>query len=234
MVNYYGQLAEDDIKCLGKNYHIFLDNTQAFFEKPIDGIDMANSCRKFLGVTGGGYLYTELDIEDKDIPVYDTSYDKVQCLIGRYEKNATEFYSSFVQNEKIVRGAVCKRMSRFVLNILKSFDYENIIRKRNENYLFLDKMLRGYNKLHLREYKGPFMYPLLVDDGMEIKENLIRNKIYVPILWPGVEKFSELNEFERNLISDLVLLPIDQRYDEKDMQYISDIVLGIMGGKKDR
>lgn len=230
IVNYYGQLLEDDIKYLAQKYHIFLDNTQAFFEKPINGIDMANSCRKFFGVTGGGYLYTLLKIEGKDIPDYDTAYDKAQCLIGRYEENATKFYSSFVQNERIVRGAVCKRMSRFVQNILKSLDYERIIKRRTENYLFLDRALKKYNKLHLAIRKGPFMYPLLIENGGKIKKELIDNKIYIPTLWPGVEKFDELNEFERDLINNLVLLPIDQRYNEKDMQYISHVLLKISGG----
>lgn len=75
------------------------------------------------------------------------------------------------------------------------------------------------------------MYPFLIREGEYLKQELIRCKIYVPTLWKGALNFPELNQFASHWIKDLVLLPIDQRYDEKDMQYISDIVLEIMGDR---
>lgn len=75
-----------------------------------------------------------------------------------------------------------------------------------------------------------FMYPLLIEDGDWIKQELIRRKIYVPTLWKEALHFSELNEFAKCLVENLVLLPIDQRYNGKDMQYISHVLLKIFEG----
>lgn len=66
-----------------------------------------------------------------------------------------------------------------------------------------------------------------------MKRELISRKIYIPTLWPGVDGFSELNDFERRLIRDLVLLPIDQRYDTEDMRYIARTVLQIKEKQND-
>lgn len=228
LVNYYGQLKEKDIRRISAKYAVFQDNTQAFFEKPIAGIDMANSCRKFFGVTGGGYFFTSLPMDEYDAYARDTSYDKALCLIGRYEKTASEFYPYFAKNEEIIRGAACKRMSRFMQNILKSLDYEKIRRQRAANYDCLERVMGGANRLRLNHRAGLFMYPLLIAEGNRIKKELIKQKIYIPTLWPGVEDFPELNDFERDLVENLVLLPIDQRYNEKDMEYIAHVVLGLI------
>lgn len=227
LVNYYGQLKEKDIRRISAKYAVFQDNTQAFFEKPIAGIDMANSCRKFFGVTGGGYFFTSLPMDEYDAYARDTSYDKALCLIGRYEKTASEFYQDFTHNEEIIRGWRCKRMSRFVQNILKSLNYEKIKQKRAVNFDLMDRLLGRANQLHVSNRAGLFMYPFMIEGGTEIRKELIKKKIYVPTLWPGVEEFSELNDFERRLIHDLVLLPIDQRYDAEDMRYIAQAVLQI-------
>lgn len=232
LVNYYGQLKEADIQKISSRYAVFQDNTQAFFEKPVPGVDMANSCRKFFGVTGGGYFYTSLPMEEYDTYERDTSYDKARCLIGRYEKTASEFYPDFTHNEEIIRGLRCKRMSKFVQNILKSLDYDKIKQKRAVNFDFLESLLGGANRLHLSNRAGLFMYPFMTEHGTEMKRELISRKIYIPTLWPGVDEFSELNDFERRLIHDLVLLPIDQRYDAEDMRYIAQAVLQIKEEKE--
>ena len=52
IVNYYGQLSDEKILSLKNKYkNIILDNVQAFFQKPIDGIDTVYSLRKFLSHT---------------------------------------------------------------------------------------------------------------------------------------------------------------------------------------
>ena len=76
---------------------------------------------------------------------------------------------------------------------------------------------------------GPFVYPLLVDNGEELKKKLISNRIYVATYWPVVlEKEYWKNElgvegpsdWEVYLAKNLVPLPIDQRYDLSDMEYL--------------
>ena len=66
IVNYYGQLSDEKILFIKNKYNrIILDNTHAFFQKPIDGIDTIYSCRKFFGVPDGAYLSTNAILEEK-------------------------------------------------------------------------------------------------------------------------------------------------------------------------
>lgn len=68
IVNYYGQISNEQIKKLQEKYeHIIFDNVQAFFQKPVQGIDTIYSCRKFFGVPDDAYLSTDCLLEE-DLP----------------------------------------------------------------------------------------------------------------------------------------------------------------------
>lgn len=223
--NFYGQLTDKNIMDFRKEFsNIFLDNTQTFFSMPLNGIDTAYTCRKYFGVTGGSYLYTDLDTDDLSSYAIDTAFDKASITIGRLEKGASLFYDEFQKNEERLRGIPIKRMSLFDANIMKSIDYEKIITIRKNNFIFLNKQLKAKNQLNIKNFAGLFMYPLLIDNGAEIKEKLISRKVYIPTLWPGVSEFDGINNFEKDLANNLVLLPIDQRYNRKDMCYILSII----------
>ena len=61
VVNFYGQISNEKISELKRLYkNIIFDNVQAFFQKPLPGIDTIYSCRKFFGVPDGGYLSTDV------------------------------------------------------------------------------------------------------------------------------------------------------------------------------
>ena len=90
IVNFYGQLS-DDLLVEFKNRFgkVIIDNAQAFFRKPIIGVDTCYTCRKFFGVADGGYLYTDTLLSE-EFP-QDYSYDRMTFLMGRFEKTASEF-----------------------------------------------------------------------------------------------------------------------------------------------
>ncbi len=122
IVNYYGQLDCMMIKELKNKYpRMILDNAQAYFEKPINGIDTIYVCRKFFGVSDGAFLYS--DITD-DVYEYDYSYDRMQHILGRYERNASDFYELFRKTEEIFSELQVKKMSRLTCNLLHGIDYE--------------------------------------------------------------------------------------------------------------
>ncbi len=58
--NYYG-LKQRYVEKLAERYgqQLIVDNTQAFYAKPIDGIDTFYTCLKFFGVPDVSYLYTD-------------------------------------------------------------------------------------------------------------------------------------------------------------------------------
>lgn len=216
LVNYYGQILNDYIMSLGEN--IIVDNAQAFFQEPIKGYDTIYSCRKFFGVSDGALLYTDKIIEK--IP-QDESYSRVQFLFGRFERSASEFYSEYVENNNRFKNEPIKRMSKLTENMLHAIDYEYVKKKRTHNFMFLHKELKQYNKLQLSVPEGAFMYPFYIENGAEIREKLLEKKIYIPILWPEVLKICKDSELEYDMAKNILPLPIDQRYDMKEMEYMA-------------
>lgn len=230
IINYYGQLSNKyiiDLKTKFRN--IIVDNVQDFFRKPVEGVDTIYTCRKYFGVTDGAYLYTSQKIYTADLEK-DCSYKRFMYLLGRFEKNGNEFFHYFLKNEKILEKENIKLMSKVTHNLMKSINYNRIIKKRKKNFEILDYYLNSFNELTINNYAGLFLYPLLKKNGKQIKERLIEEKIYVPTLWPGVENIAYENSFERRLVSDLILLPIDQRYDEGDMHNMLVLLNNILKG----
>lgn len=233
LVNYLGQLTTLEIQELQGQYrHILVDNTQAFFQHPVPNVPTIYSCRKYFGVPDGSYLFMKSpDWEQYFALPEETALGHIRHLVGRFEQDAQTFYKDFQSRENSVYRDGCKRISKFSKNLLKSFDYDQIAKMRYRNQRILHEILGEFNQLEFDVNGNTFMYPLLLEDGDWIKQELIRHKIYVPTLWKEALHFSELNEFAKYLVENLVLLPIDQRYNEKDMQYISRVVIKIMEDK---
>lgn len=218
IVNYYGQISNEQIAYYKKKYgNIIIDNVQAFFQRPVDGIDTIYTCRKFFGVSDGGYLYTDtkLDVLEKDY-----SYDRMQFLFGRLEKSANEFYSDYVENNKMFRIQDVKEMSAVTRNIMRGLDYEYIINRRTENFKILDVEFGKINKIKLHVVEGAFMYPLYIEYGEEIRKCLQKEKIYIPTLWPDVFDICTPDDLEYDMARNILPIPVDQRYNEEDMNYL--------------
>ena len=219
IVNYYGQIDNAKIEGYKKTFgNIIIDNAQAFFQYPYANADTLYTCRKFFGVADGGYLYTDLQI------VYelkkDVSIDKMKHILGRFEKDASTFYNVYVKNENTFQYAELMNMSKLTENLLQGVDYERVKSQRKENFEYLHSILKKRNKLNLIIPDGAFMYPLYIDNGVQLKKKLIENRIYVPTLWADVFNVADKSMLEYDMAENIVPLPTDQRYNIDDMKYI--------------
>lgn len=223
IVNYYGQLQQEEIFDFKRKYgNIILDNTHAFFEKRIDGIDTVYCARKYFGVPDGAYLYS-----DKIFPLSLEKSDMADCyehLVGRHEGGAERYYSAFRTFETRMNNEDLKEMSTCARLILSNVDYDKIQKTRMKNFKYLHGKLKGINLLSIKNEKATYMYPLRIGRASTIRKKLISKKIYVPILWPNVLDDASISECELYLVKDILPLPIDQRYTEKDMKYIVDCI----------
>lgn len=223
IVNYFGQLNNGKVIDLKQKYNqIILDNTHAFFQKPVDKIDTIYSCRKFFGVSDGAYLST--DVKIKDNLEVDSSKDRMTHILGRYEGMASEYYNDFQNNDKAFKSEPLKHMSKLTHNILGAIDYERVRKIRNENYEYLHGKLGMYNKIKLIPPDGAFSYPLYIKNGIEVKKELAKKKIYVPTLWPNVLDDTSEDIIEHDYASNILPLPCDQRYKIEDMEYMLDVL----------
>ena len=222
IVNYYGMLSDEQLTGLKDRYgNIVVDNSQAFFARPVKGIDTIYSCRKFFGVPDGGYAYTDAEFRE-DLPV-DVSMGRMAHILGRFEGNsASDYYDFFNNNDESFKEIELRRMSKLTHNILGAIDYQAAKRRREDNFLFLSKALGDRNPLKMNRPAGPYAYPFYVPNGMAVKKQLAKRKIYVATLWPNV--LDTGLDIETDLTENILPLPCDQRYSEEDMQTVADAV----------
>lgn len=222
--NYFG-LKQTYVVQLAKQYgrQLVVDNTQAFYAKPLAGIDTFNTCRKFFGVPDGAYLYTDAKA-DFDIE-QDVSYDRMSFLLKRLDLGAEAGYSAFREQTARLVGQPIKWMSKLTMQMMQGVDYEKVAKRRRENYIYLDKHLKGTNllQLTLSEDAVPMVYPYLTDEK-DLKKRLIAEKIFVATYWPNVLEWCISNDWEYQLADSAVFIPIDQRYDHYDMDRILEII----------
>lgn len=223
VINYYGQLTNNKIIELKKRYNnLIIDNAHAYFQRPVQNVDTIYTCRKFFGVTDGAFLYTDKKLQR--ILERDFSHKRAQFLLGRYEKSANEFYQDFLNNEEVLSHEKLKVMSKLTYNLLHGIDYVNVRNKRTQNYNFLYNNLEKINKLKLKRIEGAFSYPLHIENSKELRETLISNKIYIPILWPNVLNENLEGTLEYDMAENILPLPCDQRYDKHDIEYIMKVI----------
>lgn len=228
IVNYYGQLTNDRISSLKKQYNqIILDNTQAFFQSPIKGIDTIYNCRKFFGVPDGAYLYTDSEVK-LDLEL-DISKDSMTHILGRYEGIASEYYNDFKNMDESFKYKPLKYMSRLTHNILGAIDYQRVYEIRKRNYEYLHRKLGKFNRLKLVTPSGAFSYPVYVENSSGIKKELAKKKIYIPTLWPSVLSNMPYGSVEHDYASNILPLPCDQRYGLDDMDCVISGLYKVIG-----
>ena len=215
VVNYYGQLSNEYLASLGDR--VIVDNAQAYFQDPVT----LYTCRKFFGVADGAVLYTDKTIE---VEQQDESFRRMNFLLGRYERTASEFYPEYAANNNFFENEPIKRMSKLTENLLHGIDYERVRQRRTENFAFLHERLHGINRLNLTIPEGAFMYPLYLENGAEIRKKLQAMKIYIPTLWPSVFALCGKMEPEYDMAKNILPLPVDQRYWTEEMEYLADEV----------
>ena len=223
--NYFG-LKQGCVKLLVKKYgdHLIVDNAQAFFAEPIEGIDTFYSARKFFGVADGAYLYTDQQLViDLDS---DVSCDRMSHLLKRIDLSAEAGYLVFRNNDDSLCNQDIKLMSKLTEAILSGIDYESVKKQRRENYVFLDKSLTDSNLIHLEleDDAVPMVYPYLTD-AVLLRQRLIDNKVFVATYWSSVRGWTTEGMLERELVDILFSIPCDHRFGESDLRRIISLIL---------
>lgn len=222
IVNYFGTLDNFKIQEYKNKYkNIIIDNVQAFFQRPVNGVSTIYSCRKFFGVPDGAYLYTDVCLNE-DI-LQDKSKNRFNHILGRVEDGASLNYEEYKENENLLLNIDLAYMSKLTKLILNAINYNIIKKKRSQNYKYLNKKLKYNNELKVKNIKGAYMYPYYTKNAKEIRKKLIDNKIYVPILWPNVLEQNE-DEISYDYALHILFLPCDQRYGKQEMDKIVKII----------
>lgn len=218
--NYWG-LQDEYCKKLACKYkkQLILDYTQAFFSRPMGGIDTFYSCRKFFGVPDGGYLYT--NTYAKFEIGQDESYTRMDSLVKRIDLSPESGYDDFHKTSAEFHVLPIRRMSKFTKRMMQGIDYWNVAQRRLDNYNYLQRHLGGRQLCY---GEVPMVFPYESEQGQELRKKLIANKVFVAKYWPNVDEWAGENALETWMANHILPLPIDQRYDEKDMARIVKII----------
>lgn len=218
--NYWGLQGE----CCTELAHrykeqLILDYTQAFYSHPFEGIDTFYSCRKYFGVPDGGYLYTDAkaDFEIEQ----DESYERMSALVKRIDLSAEAGYEDFHANDNKFHTMPIRWMSKFTRRMMQGIDYEAAAYRRRRNYTYLMHRLGGRP---LNNDEVPMIFPYQSEQGQELRKKLIAEKVFVAKYWPNVEEWAGADATETWMSNHILPLPIDQRYNEEDMERIAKII----------
>ena len=229
-INYFG-LKSDASLALSQQLdgQLVLDNTQAFFEKSYGLTWSFNSTRKFFGVPDGGFLYSPQYIDEKYEPNEPIITDHLWLSFnGKYE----EAFRQYQQNETL-QTHERNGMSELTKRILFGVDFPNVARSRKRHFRMLDHAFRPINKIPHSLLDAvppavPFCYPLLLEQPID-RNALYENKIYVPTFWAEMlTRNTEGYDFEKSLVNNLLILPIDHRLAEVDLKRMVEVVSSLV------
>jgi phage pi2 protein 07 len=246
IIDYFGTefVSNEEIcKLLDKNNVVILDITHSIFDKNRFKINHENlylisSLRKVFPIPDGGILYYT-NSKFKTNGSFPKSYESMleaMVLKSFYLKNLSEpmfkksanlknCFLTLYKNYEIDKdeGSIqSQNIPSISLYILKNINISNIVNRRSENLNFMYKNIS--NKEHflcsLSDIKSPFTIPLIFESEEKrnaIKELLIKDGVYPPIHWNLQNMIPKNYLYEHELNKKILSIPIDQRYDDKDM-----------------
>ena len=158
----FGECKNINKKSKYNKFNLCIDNTQVFFIKPNGKNYTIYSARKFLGVPGGAYLYTDKRINRKIKK--EITYNKSIHLLKKIDLGVNDSYLEFKKNSKLHSNQEIKEMSNLSRRILESIDYSVYKNIRNDNFKMLDSVLKDYNefKINIDYIDGSIIYLFLI------------------------------------------------------------------------
>lgn len=217
-VNYYGLFRNRINEIINKYKYVIIDNTHDFFDNNTYDADVIYNYRKYFGVPDGACIVSS-DLKYNEKYIKGKSLEKIKEMILRDETGEFFHYSTFLEADRHFKNENLCYMSNFTHNYLKAIDYYKTLKTRLQNYKILSESLNSFNQLDLSNIELNYMYPLLVDNGEDLRKYLSENNIYSLLLWPNVV-WNGANKTEIQRVKNMILLPIDQRYSETEMDYI--------------
>lgn len=231
IVNYFGILSTDYIQLLAQNYrNVIVDNAPAFYSKPTTDTISVYSPRKFFGVPDGCYVITDKVVTKPDY-LKDFSSDTAVFLFKRIERGCNAVYVERMKNEERIDNSDIMQMSDLTKALLNGINYNKIAEIRKINFFTAHDLYKDINLIDPLQFIDndcvPMVYPLVIEN-LEIVKYLVENKVYTGRWWNSVLKNADSNNFETFISKYMIPLPIDQRYSEKEIKYIAQLIFNFI------
>ena len=118
---------------------------------------------------------------------------------------------------------------------LRHIDFAAIMRRRQDNALYLQQRLRPLAEQGKIEFMCPhpenstLYFCLLLDERDKLHRGLIDRAIYAAIIWPLVEGAAECCPVAAKTNARMIAIPCDHRCRREDMDFIANSVFEILG-----
>ena len=229
IVNYYGIMSHNRMANLASSYHnVIIDNSQAFFCKPVENAYNVYSARKFIGVADGSYVVGKG--ASRFYEEYEQGYssDTAAFLFKRIEYGcAGKSYEARQINESRIDTEDILKMSPLTRAMLDAADYEGNKEKRKANFEYAHSLFGDINCIDPLLYNDdtvvPMVYPLVVEND-ELLSALLSAKHFQGHWWKYITEELPENTFEHWLSRYIIPITIDQRYDKEDMDYLYSVI----------
>lgn len=214
-----------------------VDCAQSFFYKNSNINYLFYSPRKFVGVPDGGVAIINNNLEKYSKKFLELNQNcslaKFSHLLKRIELGPEAGYNDFHESSRLIAGEVVERMSFLTEKLLHSVDFVYVKSKRRDNFKILQDSLVDLNQFKFlaeSNFECALYYPLLLSDsGSNLRDFLIKNKVFCPTFWPNVLNSLESNMLEYRFAKNIVFIPIDQRYSVLDMTRIIELIKSYVG-----
>ncbi len=117
-------------------------------------------------------------------------------------------------------------MSLISERLLSLVNFDQVRHIRNENFNYFKTQFQEFNQLRIDDnIENGFCYPLLLKKPID-KFKLHENNIFIPSLWMEATKRNNSKEYEIEckLSTEMLPLPIDHRYNLKDLERVSILI----------
>lgn len=239
IMSYFGATFNDDVICYltylksEKNIVIIEDTTHSIFSSRMQiGDYCICSLRKWFPTPDGGVLYSKNNLPKDDLFVNNVQfYSKkayamiLKTLFLQNILDCNELYRNmFVSTDDSLNTSKgIFSISEFSKFILSSCDIDKLIKVRRKNYLYLrENILIDLDFIiNFKATDCPYVLPCYVKNRDVFRKYLIENKIYCAVHWPDFSSnYIVQSKKTEDIYNNIISLPIDQRYGEKEMQYM--------------
>lgn len=236
-IDYFGFFTRDDVvsEAKRKKAWILEDACQALLNRQTTKFAdfILYSPRKFVGVPDGGILASRARGDLIPLPLKPPPDSWWLCnleaaiLRREYDKIGIEnnWFNWYVQAKKQAPIGYY-RMSELSNRLLRtSFDYDDIARKRIENFrLLLAEIPDVALFKDLPDGIVPLGFPIRVKDRDKLRKDFFNSRIYPPIHWEIEGVIPERFRSSLQLSTEILTLPCDQRYGEPEMKRMVKVI----------
>ena len=222
---------------------VVLDLTQCLFstkQYPFASFVVA-SYRKWMPIPDGGYLKNMTGKVNICQPEAENDEFTARELAAMYLRG--QYFGNGEQRTKSISIRLSKsadhladsniephKMSQVAYNLMQNENFEVNQQRRFVNYTYLYQNIRESDKVakvckNIDEVTtAPLYFTIFVQDRPSLQRPLAQEAIYAPVIWPMEDERVLINDEVKYIYDHILAIPIDQRYDERDMQRAVEII----------